>query len=410
VWHPFCAVAVLLAGCTGGSNGGSTSSSTSSSSGNTPSCIAPGTDDQTTVQTALIEVQDGGTVCLTAGTFKFTGELSLAVDNVTVVGEGKGTTILDFAGQTSGGNGLQITSDGVTLEGFEVRNTPGDGIRATAVKDIAFKNLTVAWDAQASLDNGAYGLYPVESDGVRIEGCTVNGARDAGIYVGQSTRILVANSEAFGNVAGCEIENSTDAEVRDNYFHDNTGGFLVFNLPNLPVQDGKRAKVHNNRIENNNLPNFAEPGTIVASVPPGTGTILLASDTNELHDNTIKDNKSTGIMILSYSDLIGMFSDPIFNAYPQGNYIHHNTFTNNGSDPDIVVKTITNSMVVEDVIWDGCQEPNADNSTGALTNCLFENGTATYKDFKYCAMPMEPPSTDLTAVTCQHDPLAPQNP
>jgi parallel beta-helix repeat protein len=403
LYQPFCAVAVLLAGCSGGDNAGSTTGN------NTPGCIAPGNDDQTAVQTALIEVKDGGTVCLTAGTFRFTGELSLAVDNVIVRGEGQDKTILDFSGQTSGGNGLQITSDGVTVEKLAVRNTPGDGIRATSVKDISFLDVTVGWDAQASLDNGAYGLYPVQCDGVRVERCIVHGARDAGIYVGQSTRILVANSEAFGNVAGCEIENSTDSEVRDNYFHDNTGGFLAFNLPNLPVQDGKRAKVHHNRIENNNLANFAEMGTKVAMVASGSGIVILASDGNEFHDNEIKDNKSTGIMILSYSELLfGMVSDPNFNQYPESNFIHHNTFTNNGTDPDPAVEFATGTMTIEDVIWDGCVDAMADNSTGALTNCMFENGTATYKDFTLCGGMQ--PATDLAAVTCEHTPLAAQNP
>ena len=106
------------------------------------------------------------------------------------------------------------------------------------------------WSAAASPDNGAYGLYPIGSHGVRIERCVVYGARDAGIYVGQSTNALVVDSEAYGNVAGIEIENTTDVEVRDNAVHDNTAGILVFNLPNLPVQDGKRAKVHENRVEN----------------------------------------------------------------------------------------------------------------------------------------------------------------
>ena len=38
----------------------------------------------------------------------------------------------------------------------------GDGVRATAVKNITFRNVAVIWEAAASLDNGAYGLYPVE--------------------------------------------------------------------------------------------------------------------------------------------------------------------------------------------------------------------------------------------------------
>ena len=46
-----------------------------------------------------------------------------------------------------------------------------------------------------------------------IDSCIAIGASDAGIYVGQSERIKVINSEAKFNVAGIEIENSYFAEV-----------------------------------------------------------------------------------------------------------------------------------------------------------------------------------------------------
>ncbi len=69
-----------------------------------------------------------------------------------------------------------------------------------------------------------------------IRNSRVTGASDAGIYVGQSTNILVEDNETYGNVAGIEIENSTGATVRDNHVHDNTAEILIFNLPGLPVE------------------------------------------------------------------------------------------------------------------------------------------------------------------------------
>ncbi|WP_171523806.1 right-handed parallel beta-helix repeat-containing protein, partial [Acinetobacter baumannii] len=68
---------------------------------------------------------------------------------------------------------------------------------------------------------------PVESEDVLIDGVTVKGASDAGIYVGQSNRIVVRNSTAMYNVAGIEIENSGHAEVTNNLATHNTGGILV---------------------------------------------------------------------------------------------------------------------------------------------------------------------------------------
>ena len=38
-----------------------------------------------------------------------------------------------------------------------MKNTPGDGIRASDVMDIHYKNVSVVWDKASSKDNGAYG-------------------------------------------------------------------------------------------------------------------------------------------------------------------------------------------------------------------------------------------------------------
>ncbi|WP_438030093.1 parallel beta-helix domain-containing protein [Sorangium sp. So ce233] len=368
--------------------------------------LAPGDDDTTAVQTALIDAAPGAMICFEAGTFSFTTEVSLDVDGVTLRGAGKDETILDFSEQDTGGNGLQLRGDGITVEALQVRNTPGDGIRADSVQGITFRDVAVMWEADASTDNGAYGLYPVGSTDVVIERCVVKGARDAGIYVGQSQNILVASNEAYGNVAGIEIENSTDAVVRDNHVHDNTGGVLLFNLPDLPVQDGKRANVYNNVIENNNGPNFAAEGTIVAAVPPGLGVMILASDDNEVHENEIRGNQSVAVAIVSYNEaLLGPVMDPEFDLHPQGNFIHDNVFEGNGADPLPFFSAFTSIRPMPDVVWDGCGDPDAEDD-GHLVNCISEPG-ASYLNANICGALPEP-SQDVSAVDCTYDPLPEQ--
>jgi parallel beta-helix repeat protein len=412
--RPLVAAACLLSsalGLLGAGCGGDPAIPTAPPPPGCTSAVAPsGGDDVEAVQTLLIEAKEGDTVCLLEGSYSFSGELSIATPGLTLKGAGQGKTILDFKSQTVGANGIQITSDNVTVTEFDVKNPPGDGIRATSVKNIQFLKVSVLWDAPASKENGAYGLYPVSSDGVRIEGCKVSGARDAGIYVGQSKHILVADSEAWGNVAGIELENSTDAEVRGCHAHDNTGGILVFNLPNLPMQGGSRAKVHNNVVERNNLDNFAALGTIVARVPTGTGIMLLAADSNEFHENMIKDNKSLGVLIFSYSDLLfDEQNDPAFDVYPQGNWFHDNTFSNNGTMPSQDVSILIPLNPVPDVIWDGCADSKIDNTSGALTNCLSNNGAATYQNMDLCDQ-NGGSSGDLAPVTCEHMALPTQDP
>jgi len=170
---------------------------------------------------------------------------------------------------------------------------------------------------------------------------------------------VVRNSEATGNVAGFEIENSTDAELYGNHSHDNAGGILIFNLPGLDVKDGKRANVHDNVVENNTGMNFAPTGNIVHDVPSGTGMFVLAADRNEIHDNTVSGNISVGIAILSWyvalRDDEGN-ADKAFDWYPEGNYVHDNKMQDNGKMPGAraaLIAGIVGVTELTDVVWDG---------------------------------------------------------
>ena len=80
--------------------------------------------------------------------------------------------------------------------------------------------------------------------------------------------MVVRNNRAEFNVAGIEIENTIGADVYDNVATNNTGGILVFNMPDLP-QAGHNTRLFNNQIVENNTPNFGAQGSAVASVPAG---------------------------------------------------------------------------------------------------------------------------------------------
>lgn len=368
--------------------------------------VVPGEDDVEALQGALLDAAPGSTVCLAEGTFYLNTEISISADGLTLKGAGRDLSILDFADQDLGANGMKVTGDDVTLLSFTVQETPGDGIRGDMIKNITYDDVAVLWAADGSVENGAYGFYPVGCEGVVIRNSLVRGARDAGIYVGQSFDIVVEDNEAVGNVAGIEIENSIDAVVRRNHAHDNTAGILIFNLPGLEVKDGRRTLAYDNTVEDNNITNFGEPGTVVAAVPPGLGFMILASDDNEIRDNIIRNNKSAGIIITEYSELLlEPFDDPSYNIYAQGNYVHSNMFAGNGTDPDELILTITNMSVPGfDMLLDGCEEPDADNGDGSLTNCFNNNGGGTFMDFDLCnGFAMQ--STDLGPVTCDHEPL-----
>ena len=161
-------------------------------------------------------------------------------------------------------------------------------------------------------------------------------------------------------MAGIEIENTTNADVFDNVATNNTGGVLVFNMPNLP-QPGAKTRVFNNQIFGNNTENFAPEGTAVASVPAGSGIVINSNDEVEIFANSIKDNATANIVISSYfsagySDRTSVDS---FDPYPETIYIYDNEFAGGGDSPDGVelqavrVAKYGLSGSFPDIIWDG---------------------------------------------------------
>ncbi|MEI6484636.1 MAG: parallel beta-helix domain-containing protein [Sphingomonadales bacterium] len=292
--------------------------------------VGPGADAQERLQTALIEAQPGDTIHIAAGRYALADGLSLDVDGVTVTGDGPDRTILDFTGQKVAGEGVLITSDNVVVRDLAVENAAGNGLKSKGSDGIAFVNVRVEWTGGPKSTNGAYGLYPVSSKNVLIDRSVVKGASDAGIYVGQSQTIIVRNSRAEMNVAGFEIENSYDADVIGNTATNNAGGILVFDLPDLPQQGGRNVRLANNQVIANNHPNFAAPGNIVASVPSGTGIMVMANSKVLVSGNHVMGNKGSGVMVVAYTQ---KFTDTAYNPLPRGVTVAGNHFMDNGKAP-----------------------------------------------------------------------------
>ena len=235
---------------------------------------APDLSFEESLQQQLIEAQPGDVIEIPAGTHEMTRSLSLNVPGVTIRGTGIDSSVLSFANQIQGAEGLLVNADDFVIEDLAIEDTVGDALKINESHNVAVRNVRTEWTGGALTTNGAYGIYPVQSSNILIDGAVAIGASDAGIYVGQSNQIIVRNSRAEYNVAGIEIENSTFADVYDNVATNNTGGILVFDLPGLPVQGGRNTRVFNNEIINNNTGNFAPEGNIVGTVPAGSGLMV----------------------------------------------------------------------------------------------------------------------------------------
>lgn len=321
--------------------------------------VAAGPDAQERLQEALILAESGDEIALGEGRFTLTDGLSLDVDNVTVRGSGPKATILDFTDQKGSGEGLLVTSDDIMLRDFAIINTKGDGIKSKGADNIVYYNIRVEWTGGPQTSNGAYGIYPVESTNVLVDKATVIGASDAGIYVGQSRNIIVRNSMALYNVAGIEIENSFNADVHSNIAMHNTGGILIFDLPNLPQQGGHNVRVYSNRVTDNDVANFAPAGNIVASVPMGTGVMVMANRDVEIFGNIFGNNASANIIMVGYQQ---PYDDAQYQPVVRNVRINSNRHGKAGYAPAFPGGAQLAALMggtVPPIIWDGVEGQSA---------------------------------------------------
>lgn len=303
------------------------------------------------IQTALLTAKPGQIVELPTGRFDLYRGLSLATPKVTLRGQGMHKTILSFKGQIEAAQGFRMTSSGGRIEKLQIIDTPGNAMSAEGVKNVVFSRIFTTWSPRkddlpkyqsakkecpnASPQNGSYGFYPVMSENVIVEHSQSSGASDSGIYIGQSSNVIIRHNRVWCNVAGIEVENSQKADVHDNVVTLNTGGILLFRLPLLPMQYGSRVRVFRNKIYKNNTLNFAPKGATVGMTPDGAGMMIVANQHIEIFNNTFHDLKSFGVMNMSYllvDPQVGQL-DPKYQPFSNNIYIHGNTFNNIGYAP-----------------------------------------------------------------------------
>jgi parallel beta-helix repeat protein len=267
----------------------------------------------------------GGKLLITSGTYP--DPATIAVSDLQLVGCGGATNDrpnlepatpdvsrgIQAAGQTD-----------LTFQSLEVRNWDDDGIFVQQGTRLVFRDLI-----GDGAFNSTYAVFPVTSNGVLVEGCTVTAVADAGIYVGQSENIVVRHNRVVTSVAGIEIENSGTATVQNNYATDNTGGLLVFKAEGLPVQLSDDHVVSHNVLEDNNRVNIGS-GT-VGAVPDGTGVLIISNDDSVFEYNLVTGNNTFGIAVI---DQGAASQDLSPDPKSERNLVRRNVVTGNGTARD----------------------------------------------------------------------------
>jgi parallel beta-helix repeat protein len=365
---------------------------------------------QKQLQEKFLDAKPGTVIEIPAGKHSLDRVLTLRANGVTIRGAGTDSSILSFKNEVSGPEGILVYASDFTIENLSIEDTKGDGLKINDGTNITIRGVRVAWTGGPKTTNGAYGIYPVKSHNILIEDSSSWGASDAGIYVGQSTNIIVRRCHAEQNVAGIEIENSIGADVYENTATGNTGGILVFNMPNLS-QPGHSTRVFKNKVFKNNLASFAAKGAAVASVPAGAGVVVNSNSKVEIFDNDIADNQTANLIIsayfsTNYYNKPGI--DPNYDPYPRAIFVYDNRFSGGGDSPDgMDLKTLKVAMFglnghFPDIIWDGYRDeknlvkglPPADericvkNGNAVVLNA---DGPHKYKN----------PNTDMAAYQCE---------
>jgi len=262
--------------------------------------------------------------------------------------------VLDGRGKLN--DGVIASASPFAISGFGVRRYKGNGVTTQGVDGALFRDLVVD-------DTGLYGVYPVQSRNITVVHCTVTRVRDAGIYVGESERALVAYNEVHRNVAGIEIENSNDTEVRDNLVYDNTAGILVFVLPGKVLKEARRNRVHSNWVVRNNTRNFGDPESTVGSLPAGIGILVMGADDSVVEGNWVKQNRSVGIGLIRLAEEDAA-QDPEQEPLADRNRIGFNYLSQNGDNPHRDVKSQYGGG--GDFAWDGSGRDNCADLSDAV--------------------------------------------
>lgn len=365
-------------------------------------------------QEMLLDAKPGDVIDIPAGKHSFEKGLSLRINNVTLRGAGINKTILTFKDQIAGAEGLLVNADDFTIENLAIEDSIGDALKVNECKNVSIKSVRTEWTGGYKTENGAYGIYPVQCENVLIENSVAIGASDAGIYVGQSRNIIVRNNRVEYNVAGIEVENSFYADVYDNIATNNTGGILVFNMPNLP-QDGHSTRVYDNKVFENNTENFGHEGTPVASVPAGSGIVINSNDKVEIFNNEIRDNRTANIIISSvYSTGYNDGSSAAgFDPFPEGIFIYNNALSGGGNAPDTgelaLLKTVMfgANESFPDILWDGFVNPSklADGIVASENRICVQNGDIQMLNADGPNMFASPTVVEAAALDCTHPKL-----
>ena len=97
---------------------------------------------------------------------------------------------------------------------------------------------------------------------------------------------------------------------------------------------------------------FAPPGNIVASVPSGTGVMIMANENVHIFGNKFSNNQTVQIIVNAY---INEFDDDSYNPLPRNIAVYDNSYAGGGENPQGLLGEFAQAFGgrMTAIVWDG---------------------------------------------------------
>jgi nitrous oxidase accessory protein NosD len=227
---------------------------------------------------------------------------------------------------------------GVTIQGFTVEGFSNNGIWLKHTQKFKIQG-------NESINNLENGIWPTLSANGNVKKNVAYGSQDSALWVEASENVRVMQNELYDSPTGFEITISKGIKATKNDIHDNTVGVGLYHPNGAGIQPPPPNLIYGgdwvfkgNRIYNNNKVNNVTSG-LVAGLPPGLGVLIVGVDRVTIDKNEITGNDFVGVAVLDWcialdgTDNACNISPPLIQSAPDNNLIKGNQLGNNGNNP-----------------------------------------------------------------------------